>query len=623
MTVEPRLVLHDVADAVAAAGVRAVYGVLGDGNLHLALALEAAGVAWVSARHEQEAVAMADGAARRTGDLAAASVTHGPGLTNAMTALTAAALAGSPVLLLLGDTPRTTRHHGQDVPQEPFVRAAGAAWVPARLPATAAEDVAVAARTARTRRLPAVLNLPVDLQNGPSVTGRPAGGEPLAGTPAGPSVPVTDRPAGGIPAAGTPAAQAPVPPSGIGHGEGPASRPFGGAPVAALPVVPPAREPATAEVDRLVGALAAARRPLVLAGRGALAAADDLTAVAAQAGAWLGTTLLAKGLFRGRPGDLGVVGGFASREARAALAEVDLVLAFGASLNRFTTGNGRVCPGARWVQVERDPAAVGHTIVPDDVVVADAARTAAALAARLAVTATAQEAGAPRRLRGGHVQPAPLGSAARRPAPPVVPVPGTPPGRPTGRPPTGIDPRVVLGAVDRALPVRRGLVVGIGHYSGFGALCVGVADPRDLVLPWQLGSVGLALPVGLGVAHVRPDRPTLVVEGDGGVLMNPGGLDTLARLGLPVLVLVLDDGAYAAEAHLLRRTGHDDTPALFPRRDLAALARSLGLRAATARTEEELAAALDTLLPLGTPALLHAHTDLEVVHEEVFTALAG
>ena len=536
-----RLVLDDVADAVAAEGVTAVYGVLGDGNLHLGLALERAGVAWVSTRHEQEAVAMADGAARRTGALAVASVTHGPGLTNAMTALTAAALAGSPVLLLLGDTPRTTRHHGQDVPQEPFVRATGADWVPVRLPATASEDVAVAARTARARRRPVALNLPVDLQATPSASGPP-------------------QPSPVVPAA--------------------------------------ARAPEPAEVERIAAALAGAREPLVLAGRGALDAAADLVAVAEAAGARLGTTLLGKGLFRGHPADLGVVGGFASPEARAALSGVDLVVAFGASLNRFTTANGRVCPAARWVQVERDAAVVGHTIAPDEVLIADAGLTASALAGLLA---------------GG----------TPRPAPGPVPVPGTPPGSATGRPPTGIDPRTVLAAVDRALPAQRGVVVGIGHYSGFGALCVDVADPRDLVLPWQLGSVGLALPVGLGVSHVRPDRPTLVVEGDGGLLMNPAGLDTLARVGLPVLVLVLDDGAYGAEAHLLRRTDHDDTMARFPRRDLAALARSLGVRAATARDEAELAAALDTLLPITSPALLHAHIDLELLHDEVFTALSG
>jgi acetolactate synthase I/II/III large subunit len=143
------------------------------------------------------------------------------------------------------------------------------------------------------------------------------------------------------------------------------------------------------------------------------------------------------------------------------------------------------------------------------------------------------------------------------------------------------------------------------------------------VLPWHLGSVGLALPVGIGVADVRADRPTVVVEGDGGLLMNPAELDSLARLGLPVLVVVLDDGAYGAEVHLLRRHGLPDEIAHFPRRDLAGLARSLGVRAEVATTEAELGPALERLLPLDRPALLHVHVDREVVHDEVFTALEG
>jgi thiamine pyrophosphate-dependent acetolactate synthase large subunit-like protein len=536
-----RRVVDDVAAAVAAEGVRTVYGVLGDGNLHLALALEQVGVRWVSARHEQGAVAMADGAARRSGELAAASVTHGPGLTNAVTALTAAALAGSPVLVLTGDTPRTTRHHGQDIPQEPLTRATGAAWAPLRLPATAAEDVAVAARTARLSGRPVVLNLPVDLQLQPS--------------------------AGALP------------------------RP--------LPALrPPRRAPAAEEVAALAAALREASAPLLLAGRGALDARDDLCALAESAGARLGTTLLARGLFAGHAADVGVVGGFASPEARAALVEVDLVIALGASLNRFTTASGRVCPRARWMQVDSAPTSVGTTTVPSAVVLADAAATASAL--REAVS-------------GG----------PGRPPPSPVAVPGTPPGTPTGRAATGIDPRAALAAVDSSLPPRRQLVVGIGHYSGLAALLVGVADPRDQVLPWHLGSVGLALPVGLGVADVHPDRPTVVVEGDGGVLMNPAELDTLARLGLPVLVVVLDDAAYGAEVHLLRRHGLPDEIAHFPRRDLAGLARALGVRAELATTEAELRTALSRLLPLDGPALLHVHVDREVVHEEVFTALEG
>jgi thiamine pyrophosphate-dependent acetolactate synthase large subunit-like protein len=535
-----RFVYDDVAAAVAAEGVERVYGVLGDGNLHLSLALERQGITWVSARHEQGALAMADGEARTTGGLAAASVTHGPGLTNAATGLTAAALARSPVLFLLGDTPHVSRHHGQDIPQEPFVRATGAGWHNLRGPAQACQDVAIAARAARVERRPVALNLPSDRQTESSASPQVA-----------------------------PQAFAPVPPA----------------------------APTAADVDRLVAELGDAERVLVLGGRGALDASEDLVELAERCGAWLGTTLLTKDLFTGHRSDLGVVGGFSTPASREVLRGIDLVLAFGASLNKFTTGGGRVCPAARWVQVEADAQAVGLSTSPDVFVVADAQAAARALAARLPAS------------RPRHPAESPIRLDER-------------PGTHTGRPSTGLDPRTAVETVGAALPAGFGAAVGVGHYSGLAALSLTVADPRDRIHAWSLGSVGLALSTGLGASLARPDRPQLVVEGDGGLLMNPSELDTLARLDLPVLVLVLDDGAFGAEVHLLRKFGEDDRLARFPRRDIASLAASLGVRSATATSPEQLDAALESLLPLTGPRLLHVHTDLEVIHAEVFEALS-
>jgi thiamine pyrophosphate-dependent acetolactate synthase large subunit-like protein len=88
-------------------------------------------------------------------------------------------------------------------------------------------------------------------------------------------------------------------------------------------------------------------------------------------------------------------------------------------------------------------------------------------------------------------------------------------------------------------------------------------------------------------------------------------------------VVVLDDGAFGAEVHLLRRHGLPDEIAHFPRRDLAGLARAMGLRAEAAADDAALGPALARLLPLDGPALLHVHIDREVVHDEVFTALEG
>ncbi len=532
-------VVDVLADVVVEQGVRVVFGVLGDGNLHLASALVDRGVRWVSARHESGAVAMADGWARRTGRVGVASVTHGPGLTNAATSLTAARLGRTPLVLLAGDTPRTTRHHGQDIDQAPVAVATAGDFVPLRLPATAAEDVGLAFRRAWATPGPVVLNLPTDLQGAPAVA--------------------SHRPPWSAPSAVRLA-------------------------------------PSSHAVAMIAELLTDAENPLLLAGRGALEAGNELAGLAATASAWVGTTLLARGLFRGQPNDLDVVGGFSSPAVRDVLADVDVVVAFGASLNRYTTAGGRVCPDAGWVQVDADPQAFGDILAVEPVQ-ADARLTAAAVHARLAA--------APPRAR------------VRR-APRDQP----PPGTFTERPATGVDPRLALQAVDAAVPTGN-LVVGIGHYSGFGALLIDVGDPRGLVLPWHLGSVGQALGIATGVAVATPDRLTVLIEGDGGVLMNPAELDTLAREQLPVLIVVLDDAAYGAEVHLLRRFGLSDELATFPRRDLAAVARGLGLRAATAVSVDELAPALASLRPFDEPSLLHVHSDGEILHEEIFSALQG
>lgn len=532
-------VVDVVADAVVQEGVEVVFGVLGDGNLHLAVALVDRGVRWVSARHEAGAVAMADGWARRTGRTGVASVTHGPGLTNAATSLTAARLARTPLVLLAGDTPRTTRHHGQDIDQAPVAVSTGGGFVPLRVAATATEDVGLAFRGARATPGPIVLNLPTDLLGAIAVVGhRPPWSSP---------------------------AEIRLAPSSLA-------------------------------VAMIAEMLTGAENPLLLAGRGALDAGDELARLAGTASAWVGTTLLARGLFRGHSNDLGVVGGFSSPAVRKVLAEVDVVVSYGASLNRFTTAGGKICPNARWVQVDIDPHAFGD-IVPVEPVQADARMAAAAVRERLAA------------------QPPPT---RKRWAPQQNLLPGTS----TGRPSTGIDPRVALQAVDAAVDAAN-LVVGIGHYSGFGALLIDVDDPRGLVLPWHLGSVGQALGIAAGVATATPDRLTVLVEGDGGLLMNPAELDTVARERLPVLIVVLDDAAYGAEVHLLRRFGLPEELATFPRRDLAALARALGLRAATAVTVDQLEPALESLRPFDGPSLLHVHSDREVVHEEIFSALQG
>ncbi len=83
----------------------------------------------------------------------------------------------------------------------------------------------------------------------------------------------------------------------------------------------------------------------------------------------------------------------------------------------------------------------------------------------------------------------------------------------------------------------------------------------------------------MGVAAARPQRPVVLFDGDGSLLMHVQELETIRRHGLPILIVVLNDGAYGSEIHKLRAEGLSDEGAVFGRADLAAIGRGFGLSA--------------------------------------------
>ena len=116
---------HDaIARALVEQGVDTAFGVMGDGNLFIGEALmRVHGVHYTAATHEASAVLMAQGFSKVTGRLGVATVTHGPGLTNTITALIEGARARTPMLLVAGDTPTPAEHHLQNIGQREFVSA--------------------------------------------------------------------------------------------------------------------------------------------------------------------------------------------------------------------------------------------------------------------------------------------------------------------------------------------------------------------------------------------------------------------------------------------------------------------------------------------------------------------
>jgi acetolactate synthase-1/2/3 large subunit len=325
-------------------------------------------------------------------------------------------------------------------------------------------------------------------------------------------------------------------------------------------------------VDRALAVLAGARRPVLLIGRGAAtpAAARLVRGLGDRLGALVATTLLAAGTFAGDLHAVGVCGGFSSPRTAELLRTADVVVALGAGLNEWTLDGGRL-PGPEATLVQVDLAAPTCDRVDLPVrgdVVRVVGRLLAGLGARQAGERPwrAEVAAAVARADWRHQPFRDAGTADR------------------------IDPRTLSLALLPLLPPDRTLVCDGGHFVTWPLRYWPVDDPAAFVFPGVgFQSVGLGTAGAVGAALARPDRTVVLAVGDGGALMGLADLETLVRVVPSALVVVYDDAAYGAEAHMYRPFGIDLAPATFRDTDFAGVARSLGASAVTVRRAAHLA----------------------------------
>jgi thiamine pyrophosphate-dependent acetolactate synthase large subunit-like protein len=186
-----------------------------------------------------------------------------------------------------------------------------------------------------------------------------------------------------------------------------------------------------------------------------------------------------------------------------------------------------------------------------------------------------------------------------------------------------IDPRTLSIALDDLLPEERTVVVDSGHFMGWPSMYLRVPDPAGFVFPQAFQCVGLGLGNAIGAALARPDRLTVAALGDGGALMALPELETLGRLGLPLLVVVYDDDAYGAEVHHFRPLGHAVDLAQFPPADLAALAEAAGCRGLTVRAVSDLDGVRDWLTTRDRPLVVDAKVDPDLCADWLEEAFRG
>ncbi|MDQ1043193.1 thiamine pyrophosphate-binding protein [Streptomyces sp. V4I2] len=363
-----------------------------------------------------------------------------------------------------------------------------------------------------------------------------------------------------------------------------------GPPAAPLPKRA-AVEPAHTDVAALAQVLERSRRPVFVAGRGSRppGARDALEALAERYGALLATSAVARGLFHGNPWSLDVSGGFASPLTAELIQAADTIVGWGCSLNMWTMRHGQLIgPDTTVVQVDDDASALGahrevHLGITGDVAVTARQVLQKASGKRQGYRTDGIAADIAARVRWRDV---PYDDTSTREL---------------------IDPRTLSIALDDILPAQRVIGVDSGNFMGYPSMYLSVPDERGFCFTQAFQSIGLGLATAIGAALAQPDRLPVAALGDGGAMMGAAELDTVRRLGLPMVVVVYDDEAYGAEVHHFGPHGHPLQTVEFPPTDIAAVARGHGFEAVTVRTRADLKAVEDWVAgPRSAPLLIDA-----------------
>ncbi len=295
-------VYEAVARALKDEGVEKIFALVGNANMELLTAFADGGSGKIYAANiEGTAVGMAEGFARSTNRVGVCSVTSGPGLTNTLTALTSAARASTPLVLITGHPSDPDNHQRTD--QHAVATLAGAGYREIETSGSALDDVRAVFWLARTEGQPMVLDIgrAVQAEEYPWEYAYSASSE-------------------------------------------------------ALPL-PQRIQPDPEALERAVALLANAERPVVVAGAGAIRSGARRAALdlAGDIGALLSTSLHAKNAFSGDPFNIGVSGLFSWKFTMELLAQSDCIIAAGASLNHYTTEGGYLFPEAKVIQIDTRP----------------------------------------------------------------------------------------------------------------------------------------------------------------------------------------------------------------------------------------------------------------------------
>lgn len=309
--------------------------------------------------------------------------------------------------------------------------------------------------------------------------------------------------------------------------------------------------------------------PMLLAGGGALRsdAGGALERLAERVGAPIATTYFGRGVVPdAHPMASGIAGTFMSPANDELAWEADVLVAVGAQLSGKVSRYGELYADTDVVQVDVNEESIATYQQPAVGIVADARaaleelveRTAADpdRAARVAETIAAA--------------PSPWADGFEER-------------------PDEIDPRAFTVALSDRVPDDAIVAVDSGNNTGFPAVFHEIDGDGRMLVNGNFGTMGYALPAALGAKAAAPDRPVVCYIGDGATLQVIQEIETGVRLGLPIVLAILNDQSYGIIRHRQNYVYDRETASKYDSPDYAAVAKGFGARAATVRSTDELA----------------------------------
>ena len=352
----------------------------------------------------------------------------------------------------------------------------------------------------------------------------------------------------------------------------------------------------TGQIRRAVQLIRLAERPLVYAGGGIVAAgaAAELREFVERTGFPAVNTLMGLGALPStHPNFISMPGMHGSYAANMAMSAADLLIALGVRFDDRVTGRlAAFAPHAKVIHVDIDPAEIGKNRAPDVPIVGDVKRVLIRINQALAESKAKPVARAESGCRAWWEQ-----IRRWKQEHPLQPVSSD----------SEIKPQHLMAEIDRLSEGQAIVAADVGQHQMWAAQLIRFNEPRLWLNSGGLGAMGFGLPAAMGAQFARPDKLVFAVVGDGGFQMSIPELATITSFGLPIKIVVMNNGYLGMVRQWQELFYNNRLSAVeldcFP--DAEKLAGAYGFKGRTIDKPWELAAALETAVKEPGPYLLN------------------